>query len=112
MKGFLLTLLTVILLIFCLGLALLFSWSAYATLTNSLGINGSYYSYLHISKAAYVIYNAMIAVSSLSLFVMLIRAWNNGETKRRIFLLSLAIIFTFIICIGEILLNRNFVGKG
>jgi len=105
-------LLSILTILICLFVFINFGWSAYSTITESSGLNGSMYLYYGLSRLQFSVYTIVVAIVGIIfiyfLTVYLIRKTSKMITKTLWFFVS----FIGLLAICEILLQIRFIGKG
>lgn len=89
-----------------------FGWSAFSTITERSGLNGSLFNYYNLSRTTFTIYTGLVSLSGLyfilTMTVHLIKSDQIKLTKTFWHFL----IFATILVVCELYLQTRFIGKG
>jgi hypothetical protein len=96
----------------CLFLFIGFGWSAFATITERPGLNGSMYSYYHLTIPQYTIYTGLVAMVGLCTILFISFYLFKKEAAKLTKLFWRFLIFILVVVACEIYLQTRFVGKG
>lgn len=105
-------LLALLIIILC-GLILIgYGSIAFATFTESPGLNGDQYAYYHMDRIVFGLYNLFFALAALFIIARLIYVINAENWFQTRLVYFYFIILIVILVIGEAYLSTRFVGKG
>jgi len=103
-------LLPILLVPFCAITALGYGWSAFSTITNRSGLNGTMYSYYHLTRIQFATYTSFVSITALFFIIMYVFFLKSPKHLTKSFWLLL--LFAAIVIICEVYLTTRFSGKG
>ena len=89
-----------------------FGWTAFATITERPGLNGSMYSYYNLTRLQYSTYNILVSLAGLYIICCMTFYLFKKDKINLTKIFRQFLILIVLIVIGEIYLQTRLVGKG
>ncbi len=98
--------------VICTCLIIIYGWSAFATLTERSGLNGSMFLYYNISRVQYIIYNGIVFLVGIYMIYCIILHLSKRDKIKLIKNFKGFLILIALVIVCEMYLQLRFVGKG